>query len=363
MSTGKDIQDIFKSLEKEITVFFKPDLIQTGIIPLDLALNGGVETGSLIELSGESQTGKSTLLLHLSKNLCDKGYRVLYIDAEGSVKDDLITGVGLDEYKTGANSLDNKFTVLRISGYKEVERTIKQVLLAKEDQKYTVFIIDSLTALSPDVYVDITSDRVGTEDRVGYEAQLNGRLLKQLNSLKTAHNCIFIFINQTRIDMSGWKPKYTPAGGQAVKFLPDVRLFMKLKDKHEIEEQTPSGLIKRPYAIDTTIEAHKSRLGPGYIPYNLRIILGKGASNITAFFDLLPNITKEIDGEEVPMLNQKSSVTYDLNLESGTYTTTRGRNSVITLLEEHYDEITVEVEDFLNNYYSKFKNSEEIVEE
>ena len=122
-----------------------------------------------------------TLLLHLAKNLCDKGYKTVYIDAEGSVKDDLINGVGLSPYVCTSDNKDNKFLVIRESGYKAVETVIKKCLSTGE---FKLFILDSLTALSPDIYLDEDSDRVGTEDRVGYEAQLNGRLLKQLNSLK-----------------------------------------------------------------------------------------------------------------------------------------------------------------------------------
>lgn len=349
------LKDLFKGLEKEINIFFKPELIQTGIVPLDLVLNGGLETGSLIELSGESQTGKSTLLLHLSKNLCDKGYKVVYIDSEGSVKEDLLNGVGLAKYVCTPDNIDNNFVVIRESGYNKVEDLIKKFLTVGG---FKLIILDSLTALSPDIYLDLDKNRMGTEDRVGYEAQLNGRLLKQLNSLKTKYNCIFMFINQTRIDMSGWKPQYKSSGGQAVKFLPDVRLFMKLKEKLIRKEDALIGEVERPYGANTTIEAHKSRLGAGFLPYNLQIQFGRGCSNLTAYADLLPNImVKDSTGKEVPMLEKKSSVSYVLHLKSGDVSTTRGQAAMLEMLKDNYEVVESQVQEFLLDYYQKLKST------
>lgn len=353
---AKSFADVLNNLKKEIDVFFKPDLIPTGIVPLDLVLNGGLETGSLIELSGESQTGKSTLLLHMSKNLCDKGYRVCYLDAEGSVKDDLLNGIGLMKYKCTDDNPNNKFLVIKESGYKTTEKIIKTLLQVENpDEKFTVFIIDSVTAFALDVYLDLDSGRLGTEDRVGADAQALGRLLKQLNALKYMHNCIFIYINQTRIDMSGWQPSYKASGGQAAKYYPDIKLFMKLKEKlYRKEDLELVGNVERPYGANTTIEATKSRLGAGYIPYPLQIQFGKGCSNLTAYINLLPNIESETPG--VPILEKKSTVTYVLHLPSGEYQTTKGQNGLAQLIADNYEEISGVVDIYLKEFYERARS-------
>lgn len=353
---AKSFADVLNNLKKEIDVFFKPDLIPTGIVPLDLVLNGGLETGSLIELSGESQTGKSTLLLHMSKNLCDKGYRVCYLDAEGSVKDDLLNGIGLMKYKCTDDNPNNKFLVIKESGYKTTEKIIKTLLQVENpDEKFTVFIIDSVTAFALDVYLDLDSGRLGTEDRVGADAQALGRLLKQLNALKYMHNCIFIYINQTRIDMSGWQPAYKASGGQAAKYYPDIKLFMKLKEKlYRKEDLELVGNVERPYGANTTIEATKSRLGAGYIPYPLQIQFGKGCSNLTAYINLLPNIESETPG--VPILEKKSTVTYVLHLPSREYQTTKGQNGLAQLIADNYEEISGVVDEYLKEFYERARS-------
>lgn len=356
MATKKadtNMKDFFTDLEKEYDLFFEPEKIRTDIIPLDLALNGFLETGSLIELSGESQTGKSTLLLHLSRILCEKGYKVAYIDAEGSVKDPLLEGVGLMPYKISKDNYDNLFFTQRESTYRKAEALINKLL---EKGGFRVIILDSLTALTPDVYLDDTKDRNITEDRVGYEAQLNSRLLQKLSALKTKHNCIIIYINQTRIDMSGWMASYKSSGGQAVKYYPDVRLFMRLKEKLFNKELLPTGEQEIPTGANTTIEAHKSRLGFGFIPYPMTVYFGKGISNLQAYINLLPNIMVKVDGRDTPVLEQQTKVTYLLHLPSGEYKTSKGQGGIPELIVEHQDEVKEIIDNYIENYYIKIKS-------
>lgn len=358
---AKDFKTVLSKLEKELDVFFEPELIPTGIVPLDLVLNGGLETGSLIELSGESQTGKSTLLLHMSKNLCEQGYKVCYIDSEGSVKDDLLSGIGLSQYKCTAQNPNNNFLVIRSSGYQETERLIKELLsIDKEEDKFKIFIIDSVTAFSLDVYFTQSDSklRLGTEDRVGADAQALGRLLKQLNLLKTKYNCIFIYINQTRIDMSGFRASYKASGGQAAKYYPDIKLFMRLKERLcRKEDLALIGEVERPYGANTTIEATKSRLGSGYIPYPLQIQFGRGCSNLTAYISLLPNIYTEVEGKELPVLEKASTVTWILHLPSGEYKTSKGQNGVAQLIVDNYTEVEELVANYLKDYYESLKSN------
>lgn len=345
--------DFFKQLEDNLNIFFEPDRYKTGIIPLDLALNGYLETGSLIELSGESQTGKSTLLMHLSRCMCEQGEKVVYIDAEGSVKEDQMRGIGLLPYLSNKSNPDNNFTLIKKSTYNEVENAITLFL---KRGGYKLFIIDSITALMGDVYADLDSGRNSTENRVGYDAQMVSRFLKKLNSLKIDYNCIFIFINQTRIDMSNpYLTKYDSTGGQAVKFYPDVRLFMKLKDKLIEKKQLVTGNYDIPIGANTTIEARKSRLGLGYIPYPMTVYFGKGISNLNAVVSLL----QTINYKDKPALEKQSTVTYVLHLPSGDYKTSKGQAAVSGLVAEHFDEAIELVNEYLDAFYEGLRKKEQ----
>lgn len=348
----KDLDKLFEILDKKFDAYFEPELIKTGIIPLDLVLNGGIETGSLISLSGESQTGKSTLLMHLCKNLAEKGYKSVYIDAEGSIKEDQLAGIGLLPYLSTKDKKDNMFTVVKESGYNAVEELIDTFLKYGD---YKLFIIDSLSSLTADVYLDEKADRVSTENRVGLDALMNARLLKKLTAIKTKYNCIFIFINQTRVDMSGFFTSYKPSGGQSVKFYPDCSLFMKLKDKLVDKRELLTGVNDVPIGANTTIEATKSRLGLSHIPYPMTVFFGKGISNLTSLENLIPNL-KDENGK--PIQEQVSARTFTLHLPSGDYSTSKGQNGLKELIVEHYDEIEPLIDKTLDEYFESLKHNE-----
>jgi DNA repair protein RadA/Sms len=53
---------------------------------LDRVLGGGLVKGSLILVGGDPGIGKSTLLLQVCKNVCDKGLKMLYISGEESMQ-------------------------------------------------------------------------------------------------------------------------------------------------------------------------------------------------------------------------------------------------------------------------------------
>lgn len=60
--------------------------LETGILELDRVLGGGIVTGSLILVGGDPGIGKSTLLLQVCRNLTGRGFPLLYISGEESLR-------------------------------------------------------------------------------------------------------------------------------------------------------------------------------------------------------------------------------------------------------------------------------------
>ena len=344
--------DFFKDLKEKYNAYFEPEKIKTGILPLDLVLNGSLQTGSLIELAGESQSGKSTLVLNLAKNLAEKGYKTLYIDAEGSVKDDMIKGIGLEPYVITEKKQNNKFIRVCEARYSVVEQIINGALTTGE---FKLIVIDSLTALGNDDYINIDSGKDAVDTRIGMDAQLNSRFLKKLSALKTTYNCIFIVINQTRVDLSRtFMPTHESTGGQATKFYPDIRLFMKVIGKIEEEMELIVGTKKVPIGAKCEIIAKKSRVGAGFIPFPLTIYYGKGVYNADTYFVLLQTIS----AGKTKVLESVTNKTYLLHLPSDTYKTTNGEKGAVNLILEHYAEVEKVASEFLDDYFKKVENNE-----
>ena len=69
---------------------------------LDFALNGGVQEGSWVTVTGLPKTGKTSSMLQLAANAQKEGRKVIYLDAEGRLKShnlDGINGLDLDTMK------------------------------------------------------------------------------------------------------------------------------------------------------------------------------------------------------------------------------------------------------------------------
>ena len=78
---------------------YKTDLsieyLDTGSIILNKLFGGGLPMTKNIQIYSESGYGKSTITISMCKALCKAGHRVLYIDAEGSVNENLLKTMGI----------------------------------------------------------------------------------------------------------------------------------------------------------------------------------------------------------------------------------------------------------------------------
>ena len=269
-------------------------------------------------------------------------YRQRYVD--------LVVNEGVkDTFLKRATIIRTLRSILDNAGYTEVEELISKSL---QEGQFKLIVIDSLSALTGDVYLDLDENRNSTENRVGFDAQMTSRLLKKLNALKTDYDCIFFCINQTRVDLSNpWQASFKSTGGQAVKFFPDVRLFMK-RDKVIYDQATllTGATDKATVGATTTIEAIKSRLGQGFIKYPMTIYFGKGISNLAAYVSLL-ELPTVVNSKGVTVLEHVTKVTNVLHLDSGDYQSTKGANGLVLLIKEHWDEVEKICFNYVTNYF------------
>ena len=89
VKSGKEVLDNINSLEV------------IGVSPaLDIALGGGLREGSVVVMTGDPKSGKTTTALHFASKCQAKGKRVIYIDTEGRMSEQNFTGIkGLDPDK------------------------------------------------------------------------------------------------------------------------------------------------------------------------------------------------------------------------------------------------------------------------
>lgn len=122
--------------------------ISTGFRELDRVLGGGLVPGSVVLVGGDPGVGKSTLLLQVSANLVQQGYRCLYLSGEESPR----------QIRLRAERLKIAHTPLALLAETNVER-LERVL---EQENPDVLMVDSIQTL----FLDALESAPGTVTQV-----------------------------------------------------------------------------------------------------------------------------------------------------------------------------------------------------
>ncbi|KAH9986458.1 Rad51 variant [Russula vinacea] len=132
--------------------------ITTGSKNLDTLLGGGIETGSITELFGESRTGKSQLCHSLAVTCqlpVDMGGgagKCLYIDTEGTFRPVRLLAVAEQCGLDGSGVLDN-VAYARAFNADHQHQLLTAASALMSESKFALLIVDSATALYRSEYV------------------------------------------------------------------------------------------------------------------------------------------------------------------------------------------------------------------
>lgn len=119
--------------------------VKTGILAIDSALYGGLVRGWITEIAGNSDRGKSTLSQILTANAAMQGYRVAYLDHEGTLvskkwmKD---MGIPLEQVWDGIGEYKDK--LIHIFHPASLERGLEFCRIAARANIYDLIIYDSI---------------------------------------------------------------------------------------------------------------------------------------------------------------------------------------------------------------------------
>jgi len=115
---------------------------------LDLVLGGGIVEGSLVLIGGAPGVGKSTLLLKVAGNIAKDNNTILYVSAEESNA----------QIKLRASRVDANYKNI----YLLAEIILENIIVAINNKKYDIVIIDSIQTL----YSDTLSSAPGSVSQV-----------------------------------------------------------------------------------------------------------------------------------------------------------------------------------------------------
>jgi RecA/RadA recombinase len=206
------IQD--QVFRQKFTDINKINTLYTGSLELDIALNGGICKGKVTLIVGGPGTGKTILSLNIAANAIREGIKVVYLDAENALSEDLIKS--LFPGKMGdaiERSLGPTF-----------EDNSNEAFRGLDEDRLVIF--DSLVAAAP----TLQEQNGMNNPQVALTARAAGVFFRLLNTLmirKTIKGKLptIVITNQLREAMDGYKG-YALPGGVSQEYSATHKIFL-----------------------------------------------------------------------------------------------------------------------------------------
>lgn len=158
----------------------------TGSVFLDKATGiGGVPIGRLVEIYGPWQSGKTTVSLHVAKEVMKLGRIALFLDYEHSLDTHYATNIGLD--------VNGEFWLMAQPDSLEQGKDIALRMI--DTGKLGLIVIDSLAAMVPQEVID----NPDTKQKM-LEARGIAAFTKEVLSPASKNGVTIIMTNHERVD-------------------------------------------------------------------------------------------------------------------------------------------------------------------
>ncbi|AIY89120.1 DNA repair and recombination protein RadB [Geoglobus acetivorans] len=175
--------------------------LETGSKCIDDILGGGVETGTITQIYGESGTGKTSLCLMLAYNTA-KEFSVAYIDTEG------LSAERIDQIFEDKSVLSNIY-IYEVFDFRQQSTAVKELARLLKSREIKLIIIDSLTAL-------YRSELEDESRQIRVKRELTSQLTFLLG-LARKHDLAVVFTNQMFTDVNSGEIR--PIGGPSIDHL------------------------------------------------------------------------------------------------------------------------------------------------
>ena len=286
----KNLSDLFKGIEGVNLLKDEDDLpiqgyFDTGSYAMNKAVGGtynsGYAIGGIIEIMGDSSTGKTAFITQAFAEAQKKGYYCVIVDNEFTYSPLFAKNFGVDPEKvvyTAPISIAECFDT--------IEKIIKAI---REEDKDTPILIgyDSIAGASKaEMEKESYKDFSMTDGAI--RAQETGKCLRKINPILSKNKATLLVINQIRskVGVMYGSPDTRSGGGRALEF------YCKTCIKTSVSKSKGRLLddFDRPIGITGTIKCEKNKVATPFQEAEFKLLFDKGLDRVAG---LLPSLVAD----------------------------------------------------------------------
>ena len=266
--------------------------VSTGVLPVDVALNGGIDLGGCYALASPGGGGKSTLFLQMAKHFCDQGRYVVYLDIEQGLKPEQISGAGLDKYlKPDTNGFAPFNWITELYSYSDFQNYCRDLINAKKEgiANYEIIMADSISTLVSQAILDGDCEAA----TVAADARPLSKLIKSVRPPLGVAGITLLNIVQAASNVGGgmWEPTWIAKVTKQLEHAVDSLILLEhpTAKSYQITNQvkTPNGLEDMAIGYYGKLYTTKSRSGLNRVKLLIPMIMGVGCDNVLYLMNTL----------------------------------------------------------------------------
>lgn len=225
------------------------DWVSTGCAPIDYIMGGGVPIGRMMEIYGDTSTGKSLLGGHILAETQAVGGIAVLLDTECAIDLEMMETIGVDA---------DKLIYSVPETVEEVFDDIQAIIEARNEldpNSLMVIVWDSVAATSSQEEIDTIRKKGLGAKTVATHARLISKMCRVMKKTVAEEDFALVVLNQTRERIGVlFGDKVSTFGGKAFGFYSSIRLELALRKKIG-PSNNPTGIHTRVWVAKNKVAA------------------------------------------------------------------------------------------------------------